>query len=67
MKFSERLKYLRKESDFSQRDISEILGISVSAYQYYEQGKTEPRLDNLVKLADLFHVSMDFLIGRMEE
>ncbi len=41
-----------------------IAGIKVRAYQLYEQGKTEPSIDVLIKFADIFQVSMDELVGR---
>lgn len=66
MYFSERLKNLRKTRMIPQKDIAEYLGISVSAYQYYEAGKNEPCIARLIMLADLFNVSIDYLVGRTE-
>ncbi len=66
MYFSERLKNLRKTRMIPQKDIAEYLGISVSAYQYYEAGKNEPSIARLIMLADLFNVSIDYLVGRTE-
>lgn len=66
MKFSERLKELRQKSPVTQKQIADELGITVSAYQYYEAGKTEPPLSKLIKLADIFAVSLDYLVGRTE-
>ena len=67
MYFSERLKNLRKTRMIPQKDIAEYLGISVSAYQYYEAGKNEPSIARLIMLADLFNVSIDYLVGRTED
>ena len=64
MNFSERLKVLRKTYAIPQKVIAEKLGISVTAYQYYEAGKNQPNIEKLVLLADLFHVSLDTLVGR---
>lgn len=66
MSFAERLKYLRKTRMIPQKVIAEHLCISVTAYQYYEAGKNEPNIENLIKLATLFDVSVDYLIGRTE-
>lgn len=66
MYFSERLKYLRKLHMIPQKNLAEYLGISVSAYQYYEAGKNEPNIQKLIMLADLFGVSLDYLVGRTE-
>ncbi len=61
MEFKNRLKELRKQSPYTQKEISEKLGISVTAYQYYETGKNEPNIEKLKILADMFHVSLDYL------
>lgn len=66
MEFKTRLKELRKESPYTQKDIAEKLGISVSAYQYYEAGKNEPNIEKLKILADMFNVTLDYLTGRSD-
>ena len=62
--FSKRLKKLRKNKGLKQQELAEILGIKRNTYSDWENGKTEPRFDNLVKLADFFNVSLDWLFGR---
>ncbi|MFD1405159.1 helix-turn-helix domain-containing protein [Robinsoniella peoriensis] len=62
--FSERLKQLRSERQILQKDIAKYLEVTVRTYQYYESGELEPDLEKLVKLADLFNVSTDYLLGR---
>lgn len=62
--FSERLKQLRSEKQILQKDIAKYLEVTVRTYQYYESGELEPDLEKLVKLADLFKVSTDYLLGR---
>ena len=44
--------------------MSKYLNISNPAYYNYENGKAEPSIDTLIKLADLFGVSLDYLCGR---
>ena len=47
-----------------QRELAEIAGVKIRAYQFYEQGKTEPGIDVLIRFADIFNVSLDYLVGR---
>lgn len=61
---TQRLMKLRKEKKKTQDDVATFLGISRPAYGNYENGKREPDLETLTKLADYFDVSMDYLIGR---
>lgn len=64
--FGERLKVLRKENHLNQEEIAKILGCTQRKISYMEQGVTEPDLQSLVKLADYFGVSIDFLCGRKD-
>lgn len=59
--FSERLKQIRKEKDISAPDLAEKLEIDKSTVSRYETGKTEPNLQNLIKFAQYFDVSIDWL------
>lgn len=63
---SDRLKELRKESSYTQEDMAKKIGITKSAYGYYEQEKTIPDAFTLEKLADIFNVSTDYLLGKTE-
>jgi len=62
--FQERLLEQRKLNHLTQTDIAKYLKISQPSYIRYENGKAEPSYENLVKLADLFDVSVDYLLGR---
>lgn len=64
--FSERLKSLRIEKDLLQKDISNILNISTSAYAFYEQNKREPDYKTLTKLANFLNASIDYLLGKSD-
>jgi len=64
MIFSERLKTLRKEKKLTQKELAEQIGISQKSYSHWETGKNEASLENLIKLADLLEVSIDWLFGR---
>ena len=62
--FCENLYELRKQSTLTQQQVAKKLGITQPSYIRYEIGNSEPTLENLVKLADLFDVSVDYLLGR---
>jgi len=63
---SQRIKLLRKIKKYKQKDAAEILGISSSAYSLYETGKREMGLESIVKLAEYYGVSTDYILGRIE-
>jgi bacteriophage CI repressor helix-turn-helix domain len=67
MEFSERLKKLRKDTGLTQVDVAEKLGISQPAYASWERGVKKPTQDNLVKIAQVLNVSVDYLVGNSEE
>ena len=58
------IKSLRKENNKTQKDLAELLCIRQNSYQRYETGETEPNITNLIKLADYYNVSIDYLVGR---
>ena len=62
--FRDRVKSLRKEKQVTQREMGEHLGITMRAYQSYEQGTRYPDFPGLIRLADFFDVSLDYLVGR---
>ena len=64
--FQERLKEQRILNKVTQRQIADFLQITQPSYIRYEIGTSEPNLENLVKIADYFDVSVDYLLGRME-
>lgn len=67
MEFSERLKNLRKQAHLTQTEVAEKLGISQQAYASWERGIKKPTQDNLVKIAQILNVSIDYLIGTSDE
>lgn len=64
MKFNERLKELRVSSFLLQKEIANILGVSVRTFQGWESARTEPNIEKLIALANLFEVSLDYLLCR---
>ena len=67
MDFSERLKNLRKQAYLTQVDVADKLGISQPAYASWERGIKKPTQENLVKIAQVLNVSVDYLVGNSEE
>ena len=59
-----RLREIRRNRGLTQREISEQIGCSVGAYSKYETGSRDPSIIVLTRLADYYHVSVDYLIGR---
>lgn len=66
MQFYERLKQLREKNGWTQNDVASILDIAKSTYVKYERGEREPRYGTLIALAELFQVSVDYLLGKAE-
>ena len=67
MEFSERLRELRKKENFTQVEVAEKLGISQPAYASWERGVKKPTQENLVKIAQVLNVSIDYLVGNSDE
>lgn len=67
MLFAERLKELRKSRKIKQSDMAEFLSITTRNYQDYEYGKIDPPTSKLIKLANYFDVSLDYLVGKDEQ
>ena len=62
--FSQRLRELREQKNMTQQQVADFLEIRKVTYQEYEYGAYEPKLDKLLKLAELFDVTLDELMGR---
>lgn len=65
--FGKTVRLLRKERVLSQGELGELVGLSPSAIGSYERGFREPGFANLCDLANLFEVSVDYLIGNTDE
>lgn len=61
---SKRLKELRKKHGYSQNEVAIYCDITEKAYQNYELKTRLPKIDVLVKIADLYKISLDYLVGR---
>lgn len=62
--YFQRLKDLREDRDLLQKDIAEILGITQTVYSRYERGFQTIPVIHLLKLADFYHTSTDYILGR---
>ena len=65
-KFSERINELRIENNLSRAELAQKLNVSVRLISYWENGQRECDFDMLIKIADLFSVSIDCLLGRKD-
>lgn len=62
--FSRRLKYLRQSKQLNQVQLAEKLGVKKQSVSNWENDNIMPSVEMLVKIADFFHVSMDYLLDR---
>ena len=60
-----RLKDLREEKGVLQKELAHAINRTRACISSWEQGKTEPSIDDLLKLADFFEVTVDCLVGRV--
>jgi len=58
---------LRKEKKVPQKELADLLGISIRGYQFYESEDNEPNIKVLTVLADFYGVSIDYLVGRTDK
>lgn len=64
LNFHKNLKELRKEHKLTQQQVADKLQMSQQNYQRYEKGIYEPDLHTIVRMANFFKVSLDYLVGR---
>ncbi|MCQ2477357.1 MAG: helix-turn-helix domain-containing protein [Clostridia bacterium] len=62
-----RLRDLREDNDLKQSQIADILNIKQNTYSQYENGKRDIPIDLLWKLADYYHTTIDYLVGRTDK
>ena len=62
-----RIRDMREDNDFTQKQISEILNCDQSLYSKYERGEREIPLVLVIKLADYYNTSIDYLVGRSDK
>ena len=62
-----RLRDLREDRDLKQRQIAELLSVGQTTYSRYESGELDIPSAALIKLADFYDVSVDYILGRVDE
>ena len=61
--FANRLKDLRNEKQLSQKQVAEKVGVAVSTYANWEQGRREPSINDIFKLLSVFEIESSDLFG----
>lgn len=64
---SRNIKTLRERRNMSRVTLAELLNLDVYTIGYYERGDSEPSVDMLIKISDVFHVTVDELVGKKSE
>lgn len=63
----QRIRHLRHKANLTQAQLGKLLGCSSSTVSLYEGGQRSPDTDMLIRLADVFGVSVDYLLGRVSD
>lgn len=66
MEYQKRIRDLREDHDKTQTEIAEVLGTSQTMYARYERGASELPIRHLIRLAEYYNVTTDYLLGRTE-
>ena len=67
MTFGDKLSKIRKENNYTQEQLAEVLGVSRQAVSKWESDLTYPETDKLIRISELFHCSLDYLLRDTEE
>lgn len=62
MHLHERLKYLRENNGYKQKEVASLIGVKNNTLSSYESGVRQPDFDTLIKLADIYNRSVDYLL-----
>ena len=57
----------RTGKELTQQQVADMIKVSRSAYSFYETGKKAPKIETLIKIADFYDISVDYLIGRYDK
>ena len=63
----ERIRHLRKDKEWNQTEVARRLQMSQTGYSKYETGENDLPTDVLIQLAQLYHTSIDYLLGLTDE
>ena len=64
--YFQRIRDLREDNDKKQGELARYLNVDQSTYSDYETGRINISIEQLIKIADFYDVSLDYLVGRME-
>ena len=67
MNYRIRMRNLREDHDLSQRKLAEMIGMSQTGYSKYETGENDIPTAVLIKLADFYHTTTDYILGRTDK
>lgn len=67
IKLYERIRNLREDRDLTQTDVAKYLGMSQTGYSKYETGENDIPTQILIKLADFYNTSVDYILGRTDK
>lgn len=67
MRKYQRLRDLREDSDMNQTQFAKLLGMSQTGYSKYETGENDIPTEILIKIADYYDTSVDYLLGRTDQ
>ncbi len=66
MKFNERLKELRTEKGLSQKALAKIICVTDDCIYFWEKGRSEPSINQIIALSEFFETTTDYLLGKTE-
>jgi len=66
-RFKDRLRFLRENKKITQKELAKLINVAESTVSMYERGEREPSFEIAVRLANLFNVSIDYLLGRTDD
>ena len=65
--YTRRIRDIREDNDLTQQQLAEILGTSQTMYARYERGANELPIRHLIRLAEYYQLSTDYLLGLTDE
>lgn len=66
MKFSERLKELRNENKWTQKMLADKINVTDDCIYFWEKGRSEPSIEQILQLAEIFEITTDYLLGKSD-
>lgn len=66
-KYSIRIRELRIDKGWTQKEFASVLMTTNSSVCDWERGRTEPSIDNLIKMSEVFETSIDYIVGKKDD